>query len=139
MRADRGAIRRLALGNVTHTDGSYLSLVMLREGGASSNLRCRGLLDRPPSRTMTIMGACLLPLVSRRRRRNPHAGAVGGRLRWSCELGQAGTAAQAIHLGPQLARLALGDARGAPPFALFEPGGNAADDHARDHQEEGER
>src|SRR6266446_4754330 len=37
---------------------------MLREGGASSNLRCRGLLDRPPSRTMTIIGACLLPLVS---------------------------------------------------------------------------
>src|SRR6266568_5602984 len=36
---------------------------MLREVGASSNLRCPGLLDRPPSRTMTIMGACLLPLV----------------------------------------------------------------------------
>src|SRR6266446_7511970 len=36
---------------------------MLREGEASGNHKCRWLLDRPPSRTKTIMGACLLPLV----------------------------------------------------------------------------
>src|SRR6266702_2093066 len=45
----------------TIPEGNDPWLVMLREGGASSNHRCRGLLDRPPSRTMTIMGIDLPP------------------------------------------------------------------------------
>src|SRR5437868_11961253 len=55
---------------------------MLREGGASSNPRCRWLLDRPPSRTMTIVGTRHLPLVSlctsAAFARPVHAGGGGG-------------------------------------------------------------
>src|SRR5476649_2146183 len=56
-----------------------------------------------------------------------------------CLLGRDEAAADGVHLVVQRAHLAVEPAGAAPPFALADPGGDAADQHAEDQHREDDR
>ncbi len=66
-------------------------------------------------------------------------GAVVGRRRWAASARGPARRLRRSSFGAQLARLRIGKPRGAAPFALPQPGGDAADHHAADHQQQHQR
>src|SRR5664280_3068889 len=85
-----------------------------------------------PSPQSGTAGCCLRnrPREDRQRDRLPRRDGL---------LGRAEAAADGLHLVVQRAHLAIEPAGGAAPFALADPGGDAADQHAEDQHREDDR